>query len=75
MASLTLSIPTDIKKKMAQFKYVNWSAIAREAIIDKMQMLEKMDRLLSKSTLTEKDTIKYGRKVNKAVWKKHKANK
>jgi hypothetical protein len=75
MSSLTLSIPSDIKNKMSKFKYVNWSAVARVAIADKIQMLEKMDRLLSKSTLTEKDAINYGRRVNKAIWKKHKANK
>ena len=75
MASLTLAIPTDIKSRMLHFKYINWSAVARQAIIDKMQMLEKMDRLLSKSTLREEDAIKYGQKVNKAIWNKHNKGK
>jgi len=73
MVSLTLSIPTDLKHKMESFKYINWSAVARSAIINKMQLLEKMNKLLSKSALTEEDTIKIGRQINKRIRKSHKA--
>ena len=75
MASLTLSIPTELKRKMAEFKYINWSEVARHSIIDKLQLLKRMDRLLSKSRLTEEDTIRYGRMINKRIWKKHKASR
>lgn len=75
MASLTLSVPTDLKQKMASFKYINWSEVARAAILDKIQVLERMNKLLSKSTLTQEDTIKYGRVINKRIWKKHKASR
>ena len=71
MSSLTLSVPTELKQKMASFKYINWSEVARAAIIHKLQILEKMDKLLSKSTLTEEDTIKYGRTINKRIRKRH----
>ena len=74
MASLTLAVPEELKQKMASFKYINWSEVARAAILYKLQVLEKMDKLLSKSTLTEEDTIKYGRAINKRIWKKHKAS-
>jgi len=74
MASLTLSIPTELKRKMAEFKYINWSEVARHSILNKLQLLEKMNRLLSKSSLTEEDTIKYGRLINKRIWKRHKAS-
>ena len=74
MASLTLSIPTELKRKMAEFKYINWSEVARHSILNKLQMLEKMNRLFSKSSLTEEDTIKYGRLINKRIWKRHKAS-
>lgn len=74
MASLTLAVPTELKQKMDTFKYINWSEVARAAIINKVQILQKMDKLLSKSTLTEEDTIKYGRAINKRIWKKHAAS-
>ena len=68
MASLTLSIPNEIKKKMADFKYINWSEIARTAILEKIEVLEKMDRLLTQSRLSEKETIDYGRRLKKKEW-------
>ena len=72
MASLTLAIPTVLQRKMKEFKYINWSEVARSAIIDKVQLLEKMDKLLSKGTLTEEDTIKYGRMIKNRQWSKTK---
>ncbi|MBU0694681.1 MAG: hypothetical protein KKC11_08475 [Candidatus Omnitrophica bacterium] len=74
MASLTLAVPTELKQKMDSFKYINWSEVARTAIINKLQILQKMDKLLSKSTLTQEDTIKYGREINKRIRKRHKAS-
>lgn len=74
MASLTLSVPAELREKMASFRYINWSEVARAAIISKLQILEKMDRLLVKSRLTQEDTLKYGRAINKRIWKKHKAS-
>ena len=75
MASLTLSVPTELKQKMASFRYINWSEVARAAIINKLQVLERMNKLLSKSALTQEDTIRYGRVINKRIWKKHNANR
>lgn len=72
MASLTLAIPNKLKEEMEEFKYINWSEIARSAILDKLRLFEKMDRLLSKSTLTEEETVKYGRMIKKRQWKKTK---
>lgn len=74
MASLTLSVPAEMRKKMASFKYINWSEVARAAIISKLQILEKMDKLLSKSTLSHKDAVKYGRMINRRIWNKHRAS-
>lgn len=72
MASLTLAIPSEIKHRMEEFKYINWSEVAREAIADKIRLLEKMDKLLSRSNLTEEDTIRYGRMIKKRQWLKTK---
>ena len=72
MASLTLAIPMGLKYEMDEFKYINWSEVARAAIIDKVLLLKKMDKLLSKSTLTEEDTVKYGRLIKKRQWAKTK---
>ena len=74
MASLTLAVPEELKQKMTSFRYINWSEVARAAILHKLQILDKMDKLLSNSTLAEEDIIKYGRAINKRIWKKHRAS-
>jgi hypothetical protein len=72
MVSLTLSIPNKLKEEMEEFKYINWSEIARSAILSKLRILEKMERLLSKSTLGEEEAVKYGRMIKKRQWEKTK---
>ncbi len=72
MSSLTLSISENLKRKMTELKYINWSEVARAAIIDKIRLLQKMDKLLSKSAFTEEDTVKYGRMIKKRQWSKTK---
>jgi len=74
MTTLTLSISDQLKKKMKKFTYINWSDVARTAILDKINLLEKMDRLLAKSDLSEEDSIKLGRSIKRRQWKKTKKN-
>ena len=72
MPNITLSIPEELKQKMDQFKEINWSEVARQAIFEKTLMLEKMNQLLSQSRLSESETAAYGSQIKKAVLKKHK---
>lgn len=58
---------------MDQFKEINWSEVARQAIWEKTVMLEKMNRLLSKSELSAGDMEEHGSEIKKSVLKKHKA--
>ena len=70
MVSITLSVPEELKKEMDLHPEMNWSEIARQSIREKITILKKMDMLLAKSKLTEKDALGMGKKVNKAVAKK-----
>lgn len=70
MVSITLSVPEELKKEMDIHPEMNWSEIARQSIREKIMVLKKMDMLLAKSKLTEKDALKIGKKVNRAVAKK-----
>ena len=38
MPTVTLSIPEDIKKKMEKFAWLNWSTLAREAFVKKINV-------------------------------------
>jgi len=70
MVSITLAIPKEIKKEMELYSEINWSAVARSAILKKIQILREMDKILSKSELTEEDAILFGRQITKKAAKK-----
>lgn len=71
MVNITLAVPEELKKEMDEHPELNWSEIARKAIREKLIVLNKLDRILSKSEFTEQDALKLGRKVNKTVAKKY----
>ena len=71
MSNLTLSIPSELKEKLESFPEINWSEVARQAFKEKVKILEKMQTLLSKSTLTEKETTRMGRQIKQTVWVRH----
>lgn len=75
MVSVTLSMPEDVKKKMDEFAWLNWSALAREAFLKKIRQLEilaKFEKDFEKSKLTDKDCIELGRKLKEDMLKKSK---
>ncbi len=71
MTNMTLALPEDLHKIMRKHKQIKWSEVAREAIKKEAEKLELMDRILSKSELTEEDALEIGRKVNKGIAKRH----
>ena len=48
MAHITLSIPDSLYRLMRKYKEINWSEIARKAIIRKILSLKAYDEGLSK---------------------------
>jgi hypothetical protein len=67
MVSITLSVPEELKKDMDSFADINWSAVAREAIKNKIVLLKKFKEFTKNSTMTEEDALVLGRKVNKSL--------
>ena len=72
MVSVTLSVPEDIKQEMDQFPEINWSAVAREAIQQRLVMLHKFREFTKDSTLTEEEALQLGREVSRKAQKRHK---
>jgi hypothetical protein len=70
MVSITLAIPKEMKKEMELYPEINWSAVARAAILRKIQILKEMNKILSKSELTEEDAILFGKQITKKAAKK-----
>jgi len=71
MTNMTLAVPEDLKKIMEKHKEIKWSEIAREAIWDYAKKLELMEKLASKSKLTERDAEEIGKKIKEGVAKRH----
>ncbi|MEK6857068.1 MAG: hypothetical protein AABX39_00595 [Nanoarchaeota archaeon] len=70
MVSITLAVPEEMKLDMDKHPEMNWSEIARQSIREKLIILNRMDELLSKSRMTEKNALELGKKVNKSVAKR-----
>ena len=71
MANMTLSIPKDLHRKMKMHKELRWSNIARKAFENKVKELEIVEKILSKSRLTEEDAESIGNKIKHEIAKKH----
>ena len=71
MTNMTLSIPDEIHKKMKMFRDIRWSEVARKAIEKRVSDLETMDKIASKSTLTEKDIIEISKRIKSSASKRY----
>ena len=72
MTTITLSLPEELKKQMDEFEDINWSAVAREAIKNRLSQLILFKSIVSKSKLTEKDALELGRKINVSLHERYK---
>jgi len=70
MPNLTIAIPEELRKKLSEFKVMNWSEVAREAFEKKIIQLKILESFSRDSELTQEDALRLGRKVNEALSKK-----
>ena len=55
MPSITVNVDDDLKARMEAHPEINWSEVTRQAIQEKIEVLEVMDELTGESELTERD--------------------
>ena len=67
MVNMTLAIPEELHAKMKHFNDVKWSEVARRAIEQRISDLELMNKLASKSKLTNKDVEELSSKIKRAA--------
>jgi len=70
MVNMTLSIPEELHGKMKAFSEIKWSEIARRAIEERINDLEVMNKIASKSKLTKKDVDEISKKIKRRMAKK-----
>tara|TARA_Y100000310_G_scaffold324617_1_gene386691 strand:+ start:3869 stop:4096 length:228 start_codon:yes stop_codon:yes gene_type:complete len=71
MTNMTLAVPDELHDLMRKHTQIKWSEVARQALWEQARNMELMDKILSKSDLTEKDALEIGRKINKGIAKRH----
>jgi ribosomal protein L15 len=64
MPSITVNVDDDLKERMDKHPEINWSEVTRQAIREKIEALEVMDKLTSESELTESDVQEIADKIN-----------
>ena len=67
MTTLTLAVPDEMKKKMDSFPEMNWSEVARQAFMQKIEDMEFLRKFKEKSKLTESDALILGKEVSREV--------
>ena len=72
MVTVTLSVPIELKKRMEQFPEINWSEVARQAFIEKIEDLLFLEEFKSKSSMTTKEALAEGAEVDRSLLKKYK---
>jgi len=71
MVNMTLAIPEDLYQTMKEHSEIKWSEIARRAIQDQAHKLDLIDKILAKSTFTEKDAQELAKKVKQGIAQRH----
>ena len=72
MVSITFSIDAKFKQEMQRFSWINWSEVARDIFFKKLKKqeeLERLDKLLKNSELTDENIIKLTKKARKGRFK------
>jgi len=70
MATLSVSVPDELKKKMSELDVINWSAVARKAFEEKVKEIEILENIAKKSKLTKKDAEDISRRINEGMTKR-----
>ncbi len=71
MVNMTLAVPEELSKIMKHHVEIKWSEIARRAMWEHAKKLELMERLVSKSKLTEKQAEEIGEKIKMGLHKRY----
>lgn len=64
-----MGVPSELKKRMDRHPQVKWTQVARSAIERQLDDLEQMDRIASKSRLTQADIQEIARKIDEKMGK------
>lgn len=70
MTTMTLAVPAELKHRLEEFPEINWSAVARQAFMQKIKDLEFLKQFKAESEMTEKEALKLGKRIRINLAKK-----
>lgn len=71
MGTMTLAVPSDLRKEMDRFPVINWSEVARQAFLQRIKELHLLESITKDSKLTDKDVEEISHKIKHAIAKRH----
>lgn len=71
MVNMTIAIPEDLHEKMRKHNEIKWSEIARRAIREYVEELERLEKLAVDSKLKEKDIDEMDHKIKRGLSKRY----
>lgn len=68
MTNMTLAIEDDLRERMKKHSEIRWSEVVRKSIWQRVELLEALDKIASKSKLTMKDVDEISRKIKRETF-------
>ena len=72
MAELKIKIPEELKKKIEKLG-IDWSPAVRRMIEKEIQNLGEIEKIVSKSKMSDEDALEIGKKISKSIAEKFKS--
>ncbi|MBU1252040.1 MAG: hypothetical protein KJ905_04030 [Nanoarchaeota archaeon] len=71
MVNITLAIPDELHKKLKVHSEIRWSEVIRRILEKRLEDLEMMDKIVSRSKFSESDIEEIGEKIKAGIAKRH----
>ncbi len=69
MTNVTLALPEMVHERMKAHTEIRWSEVVRQAIVQKMDLLDAMNTIAKKSKLTKSDIEELSKKIKSETFK------
>lgn len=69
--NITLSVADDAHARMRAHPDIKWSEVARNAIEERLDLLDALDEIAGKSKLSASDAARLAEKIKRGVAKRH----
>jgi len=72
MSSITFQIPSEIKEILSKHPEIKWDRIVTDTLWNYVKKIRLMDRIASKSKLSDQDVDKLDRAIKAELWERYK---